>query len=130
MHLPRLRLTQPSGAPAPENRRRAGRIRTLGVQCTLGEVVDISASGMRVISRGRAVLGEGQGGTISMATPAGVLALDVRVMWVRRSGWRSAEMGVQLINVTPDVLEGVRSILRGASIGPVETEEMLKRKVA
>lgn len=114
----------------PVNRRRHGRVRTLDVQCSLGEVVDISASGMRVCGRGKPVLPQGVATTITLATPAGMLAVDIGVAWVRRVGLRGWEMGLEFIAVTPDVIEGVRAVLRGAAVGPVETESTIRRRVA
>lgn len=55
-----------------------------------------------------------------MLTPAGLLAVDVSVAWARKRGWWHYEMGLTFINITPDVLEGVRSVLRGATVGSVE----------
>jgi hypothetical protein len=95
-------------------------VRTADVPCSLGEVLDISASGLRVRGRGRPPLARGQAATISVLTPAGLLAVDVGVAWARKAGWRHYEMGLTFINITPDVLEGVRSLLRGAMVGAVE----------
>ncbi len=120
----------PPGAASPQNRRRHGRVRTLDVQCSLGEVTDISASGMRVCGRGKPSLPQGVATTITLATPAGMLAVEIGVAWVRRVGFRGWEMGLEFVTVTPQVVEGVRAVLRGASVGPVETEAALRRKVA
>lgn len=102
------------------NRRRQGRVRTVDVPCSLGEVVDISASGLRVRGRGRPPLTQGQTTTMTLLTPAGVLAVDVGVAWARKTGWRHFEMGLMFVNITPDVLEGVRSVLRGATLATTE----------
>jgi hypothetical protein len=124
---PELRLT---GKAQPENRRRAGRIRTLGVACSLGEVADVSASGMRVIARCWTPLVVGRETSITIAAPAGLLSVKVRLAWVRRNKWYGVHLGLQFVNPSAEVLEGVRSILRGCSIGPVEAEAMMRRKVA
>ncbi len=122
-------LTLADDAPT-QNRRRFGRIRTLGVPCSLGEVADISASGMRVIARGRSPLAVGRETTMTVATPAGPLSLRVKMAWARRCGWTGVDLGLQFVDPSAEVLEGVRSILRGCSIGPVEAEAMMRRKVA
>lgn len=115
-----LNIQTPATPAAASNRRRQGRVRTADVPCSLGEVLDISASGMRVGGRGRPPLAKGQTTTITMLTPAGVLAVDVGVAWARKTSWRHFELGLAFVNITPDVLEGVRSVLRGAAVSVVE----------
>lgn len=67
------------------NRRRHGRIRCDGVTCSLGKVLEISASGARV----RAPLGsarEGDETAVEFTGLDGPIRLGVRVMWVVEDG--------------------------------------------
>ena len=98
---------------AHDNRRRHGRVRVAGVLASIGEVIDISASGMKLRSRTATGLRIGGLCTFSMATPEGVLAVDVLVMWTKRVGWRQSEIGVQFVNITEDAWVGIRSVMRG-----------------
>ena len=106
--------------PLAENRRRHGRVRAEETVCTLGVVLDISASGMRVRCEGKPPLKSGQLVTITLATPLGLLAMDVGVAWARRIGWGSGEIGLVFANITEDVTKGVLSVLHGSQVGLVE----------
>lgn len=113
------RQPEPTPAPCTVNKRRHGRIRASMVPCSLGEVLDISISGLRIRARGKPPFARGHGMTITIATPAGLLAIDVGVAWARRVGWMHYEAGLIFVNPTPDVLEGIRSILRGCAADPL-----------
>lgn len=52
-------------------------------QCTLGDVLDVSAGGMRVKSSIK--LDPGQRVTVTVSTPAGPMPVQCTVMWVKRS---------------------------------------------
>lgn len=113
-----------------ENRRAAGRVHAVGTFCSLGEVVDVSATGMRVRARAALRLAAGQRRQVTMAVPAGLLSLEVEVAWVRRRGRTTGgrEVGVRFIGVTPEVAQGLTSVLHRGAVGPIELREMERRR--
>lgn len=71
--------------PTPGSERRMrGRVRQQGVMSTAGVVIDLSASGMRVLST-RANRGER---VVHIWTEAETLSLRAEAVWTRRIGFR------------------------------------------
>jgi len=124
MSLPQPLPAPDQPQPLAENRRRHGRVRTQETMCTLGAVLDISASGMRVRCEDRPRLRQGELATITLATPAGLLALDVGVAWTRRVGFREGELGLVFGEMSEDAVTGIVSVLHGAKVGLVEWNEI------
>ncbi|HRJ48947.1 MAG TPA: PilZ domain-containing protein [Phycisphaerales bacterium] len=84
-----ISIPPPLSTPG-SNRRRHGRIRCEGVTCSIGKVLEISASGARI----RAAMGkarEGDETTIEILGLEGPIRLGVRVMWVVDDGVADGE---------------------------------------
>ncbi len=80
-------------------RRKSGRLKGETVACNLGSVINLSAGGLRLLSRRRL------NGILSVElwdTHRG-LRLRGKVIWCRRIGFRKHEVGVGLLNITPDI---------------------------
>lgn len=91
----------PPKAPRPRAVERFG---VTGLSCPLGEVVDISASGMRIRFSGSAPLSKGATATISVSNEGQSVRVSARVVWVRKGGLlRANEMGLQWVNVRPGI---------------------------
>jgi hypothetical protein len=114
----------------PEDRRRHGRAYSIGVRCELGDIIDVSASGMRVLGFRRPRLSANTTRVISIDTPAGVMEVEVRLAWVRRLGWMQVEFGLEFVHPTPETISGLLSILHACAIGPIEAEFIAHRKSA
>ncbi|MCE7974620.1 MAG: hypothetical protein DYG92_09925 [Leptolyngbya sp. PLA1] len=86
-------------------RPRAGeRFGVSGLSCPLGEVVDISASGMRVRFSGSAPLSKGATATIAVTNEGQSVRVTARVIWIRKGGLlRANELGLQWVNVRPGI---------------------------
>lgn len=82
-----------------ENRRRHGRLKTEGTQSSMGEVVDISASGMRVQRKGALPVTEGEKFRVDVQIDKEIMALDVMVRRVRKLGRRKFEFGLEFIHL-------------------------------
>ncbi len=81
------------------DRRRHGRITQQQLRSSIGPVVDLSAGGMRVISD-RRLKGEL---TVVLYHEIGLeLALQARVKWRRRIGFRQHMIGLEFFNLTPN----------------------------
>jgi len=80
------------------NNRRHGRIRTEDLECCLGQVVDLSASGMRVAGRFRNVVKQGQTMRLVLQHPDGELAVECRVAHITRTGIRKQVIGMEFVD--------------------------------
>ena len=101
---PRAGLTRMSQRGS--GRRRHGRLEQEAVACGLGSVVDLSASGMRVI--GRRVP---QGQFTTWIRGLGVeTTVNARAAWSKRIGLFRYEIGVQFANVTPETAKQLAAL--------------------
>ncbi len=91
-----LRSTVSPRQPAPGERdaRRHGRVRTESVACSLGEVVDISASGLRVRCQGKPPCRIGQRASIMINGFEGPFQVFARPVWIRKTGMWRYEIGL------------------------------------
>ena len=100
-----------------DNRRRHGRLKTEGTLSSLGEVVDISASGMRVIRKGSMPVTEGEAFRIELQIDKQVLPVDVAVRRIRKIGRRKTEFGVEFINLSEEDRMNITRLARIAAQG-------------
>ena len=103
-------------SPIPNERRRHGRLRCDDANCCVGQVTDLSASGMRVLRRGRPIMEIGDQFKISIHPTAGEpeLTLLARVVWIQREGFRKHVIGLafaELDDVTRSRLSELARIL-------------------
>jgi hypothetical protein len=80
--------------------RRHGRVRCQGVQCSIGDVQDLSASGMRVKTRYK-MPEAGEVFVVTLDTMEGPLAVLSRIRWVRRCGLFTREVGLEFFDLGP-----------------------------
>ncbi|MEM9882411.1 MAG: PilZ domain-containing protein [Planctomycetota bacterium] len=80
--------------------RRHGRLKTEGTESSLGQVVDISASGMRVRRKGGLPVKQGEKFRVDVQVDKEVMAVDVAVRRVYKIGRRKFEFGVEFINLS------------------------------
>ncbi|MHC4948311.1 MAG: PilZ domain-containing protein [Planctomycetota bacterium] len=107
---PRTGLTE---AEDHANRRRTGRLGLEGVRCDLGEVHDLSCSGMGIVSRKGLRVGT-ETPVVIMAGPDNVL-VRARVCRAKKLGLFRHELGLEFVDVTDetrDRLTGIASIHR------------------
>jgi len=83
-------------------RRRHGRVRCGDTRCTLGEVLDLSASGVRVLVRGRVRLKKDSVTPMLLEMGDNVVPVKARVVWISRAGWFRHTAGLQFVDVTPE----------------------------
>lgn len=85
-----------------DNRRRSGRLPLEALRCDLGRIEDISSTGMRVRSWRKPPVPElalvlyGYDATES-------IRVNCRVMWTKREGMFRYEIGVQFLDLTPEL---------------------------
>jgi hypothetical protein len=85
------------------SRRRHGRVRCNQSRCNLGIVMDMSASGMRVLIKGRPRLHVGDVSPVQVEVCGGALVVNARVVWRSKVGWRLHIAGVQFVDLTPEI---------------------------
>ena len=104
----------PPDAEASTPARQSGRVRFDGLKCDLGRIVDMSSSGMGVISR--SAMTEHVGTTIGFKISARwcepfVLAGQVR--WSRKVGFMKHHIGLAFVNLTPDQRRRLNELAAG-----------------
>lgn len=95
-------IVHPPGAESPDsklpNARRHGRVRCHMVESSLGAVLDISASGLRVGSGMLRYKPESLV-TLEVHTHDGRFDVLARVSWSKSTGFLSSEMGLEFIDL-------------------------------
>ena len=86
------------------DRRRHGRLRCESTRSCIGNVLDISASGMRVQRSGRPIMEVGDQFRITVHPDAGepVLTLPSRVVRIERTGFRKHVYGIEFVELNDE----------------------------
>jgi c-di-GMP-binding flagellar brake protein YcgR len=93
-----------------DEHRRHGRLRTELLRCRFGEVVDISASGMRVLVKGKCPLQQDMELGTELVCEDLKLMVKVRVAWVRKDGFRKHQVGMTFVDLTPSLEAAIRKL--------------------
>lgn len=111
-----IKTPEPSAPP----RERAQRFVTAGMTCPIGEVVDMSASGLKIRSDRKPDVQPGQKMMLRVQTHFQQLVMTACVRWVRRGtgGWHT---GVQFVDLKPGMKEMLGAF---AEFGFVDTGSM------
>jgi len=91
-----------------DGRRLAGRLLQDGLDCNLGPVLDLSAGGLRVLSK-RPREGEL---TVHLDGFDLTLKLQAKVVWTTRHGFRRHEVGLELLHVDEEMAQILSRISR------------------
>ena len=80
-------------------RRKSGRLNQKTVACNIGSVINLSAGGLRLLSHRRlkGIL------KVELWDTDHGLRLRGKVIWCRRIGFRKYDVGVEFLNITPDI---------------------------
>lgn len=98
-------------AKAMDNRRADVRFNPKGLSCNLGELVDISAGGLRLISK-RKLKGTV---TLRLWNDVSGLILQAAVVWTRKIRMRKYESGLEFISLKPDTIRELALIVATVS---------------
>ncbi|MCB9841300.1 MAG: DnaJ domain-containing protein [Phycisphaeraceae bacterium] len=126
------RTREPTG---PRQRRQARRYQTRSLPSfPFGEVVDLSAGGMRVRRNGAPIVAEGSVERFTLVAGAGPIHLTGRVAWIRRKGLlaRTHEYGVEFLELDNELRARLRHIgQKGHDSGPSpeEAEAQARRRI-
>jgi len=98
-----------------DEHRRMGRLMCEMVKCSLGEVMDVSASGLRI--RGRKVPKRYQKEPIRLRIggATGKVSIMAKIVWSKRVGLRCYETGLELIEASDELRQSLRDIVYGST---------------
>lgn len=82
--------------------RRAGRLRCSMLGSNQGELLDISATGGRILLRRNPDLKAGDTVPVELDTLSGSLTVQCSVVWIRLNSERKFEMGIEFLSLTPE----------------------------
>ena len=87
-------------------RRKSGRVKQGTIACNLGSIINLSAGGLRLLSHRRlnGIL------SVELWDAHRGLRLRGKVAWCRRIGFRKHEVGVEFLNITPEIAGNLAAI--------------------
>ncbi len=108
---------QAGGATAAERRRLTRYSLSEGVSCPLGDLVDLSIGGMRVLSPSKPLAQMGQRMMLTIETAGKTLSTPGEVVRLDRKGLKSFEIGIRFLNPTDDISKALDSLAKFGFIG-------------
>jgi DnaJ-domain-containing protein 1 len=93
-------------------RRRHRRHGTDTVTCEMGEVVELSRSGMRLITKGKPPLRVQQLVTVTLRFDGRLVKVQAQARWIKRSGLRKHVLGLAFVNVSDQIANALESVAR------------------
>ena len=93
------------------NRRRHGRVRLQDITCSLGTLLDLSASGMRVRTRGSTPT-TGTEFAVSIEGLEETIVLQCTVRWSKRTGLLSREVGLEFLSLNAETRRWLTALAR------------------
>lgn len=100
---------KPEGEAANSNQRKHGRVRCQGIYCSFGEILDMSASGMRVLSAIRPPPVD-KIVTVTIQTLEGPVAVEARVIWSRKTSFFKREIGMRFVDLLPSAASALSRV--------------------
>ena len=88
------------------------------VRCELGELIDLSRSGMRLASTGPAPVTAGQVVTLHLDHHQGVIDVTAVVRWSRRTGLKRHEVGLEFTSVSEEKQNKLEQLARFGFVVP------------
>lgn len=92
------------------DRRKADRHTTNILNCKVGEIVDISTTGMKIKCACKPPIKVGQVLEAKLESTSHRLPVTGQVMWIRRKGLKSFEVGIQFVNLKKSVIAAIESL--------------------
>jgi len=99
-------------------RRDSPRHPTEALSCLLGDVIDVSSTGVRVLCKGKPPFSVGALTTIKLAFQGGKLQVSVQERWRKRRGFRNYEIGLKFVRNSPNVMAAIDSLVTFGFINP------------
>jgi len=100
-----------------ENARKMGRLRCELINCELGEILDLSKTGMRVRLKSLIVVKKGEQFAVVISGPGARVEIGVRVIWTKKSGFFSAgEAGLEFTAISEEAQRGFSALVRSIMV--------------
>ncbi|MCC6581171.1 MAG: PilZ domain-containing protein [Phycisphaeraceae bacterium] len=118
-------------APLIENhshheRRRCGRVKCMGLTCNLGQIIDLSGSGVKVQCRGWRRPRIGAVVDLELACPNLTINVKSQIVWFRRQGLRSYEAAFEFLDVNAELRQKLTELghyaMRATAIEAARTQ--------
>ncbi|MEM9419870.1 MAG: DnaJ domain-containing protein [Planctomycetota bacterium] len=94
------------------------------VSCALGDVLDLSGTGMRLRISGRCSIKIGQVVPLKLKTPNGSIAVSARAVWRRRTGLLGGcQIGFNFDGIKPSQSVALATIARFGFIAPTGVQQ-------
>lgn len=103
--------------PRPSNARKHGRVRSATITCNLGEVADISASGMKVRTATKPAYKPGEAVTITVNGVNRSFDVKATFAWSRRNSLFKWTVGFKLGELSDEARQELLEIARISAIG-------------
>lgn len=100
---------------AGAQQRRCGRVICQETMCSLGQILDLSATGARVQCSGKPGVEPGMNIAVQVQTLDGPVDVGARVVWVRKAGWRKHLIGLQFVQVSDGARAALARLARSAA---------------
>ena len=97
-------------APVRTRKRQSERFGSDLLTCPLGDVYDLSASGIRLRGKGRCKLAIGQAVAVTLQAPQGALTLPAKVVRIQRQGLRTYDVGLQFVGIKPGTARALKTL--------------------
>ncbi len=111
-------------------RRAHGRVMCEMVTCSLGEVLDACAAGLRVRSAKPYEFANGDIVVFTINGEDKPLEFKGRVIWTKKRGIRRFEMGLSFIELTSECREALAQLAQGAAFNTTFFTSMTRRRRA
>jgi DnaJ-domain-containing protein 1 len=105
-------FTKRNGPDQGRRARAAERFVAAGLSCALGDVLDLSATGVRLRGSGKVKVDLGDILTITVASENQSVKVQSQVVWVRRRGLGRQEIGLKFVNVRKGVATALVQLAR------------------
>lgn len=93
-------------------RRRSGRLLCKGLESNLGEVLDISGTGLRLRSSTALNLKPGEVGLLNIQCASLCMQIAVVLAWTKRAGFRRYEHGLRFLELAPEARRALWTVAR------------------
>ena len=107
----------PQSETTGADRRRAGRIKTPGVICDWGEVLDVSAKGLRILHKGGKPEPEGSESVLTIRSRLAAFDVKVRLQRVTKLSFRKYQLGVEILEPDENARRELSILARAAAQG-------------
>src|SRR3954470_19237754 len=98
------------------DKRRYPRFSTKVIACSLGDVVDLSAGGIRLRGRGKMPVCRGQIIPLTLKAHDSETVTKARVVHIRRVGLRTWEAGFAFVDLRPSLVNDIETLGKSGEI--------------